>query len=220
MKNTTKNQEESLNNSLSKSQGIDLSKVFDQTIGKSFSESIFSGLSKTQKPASKTYPDGSTYHCWPLLGISTLTEPPNQKIDSIYVFFNDKRYKPFKGVLPYNLDIKMTNGDVVSYLGEPEVKSGGKLNFITLNYQRIGVEIEFFSKVWEVGDAPIKSVCLYPIDPKFGEGGDNFICAVCRKKTTKICSRCKMVYYCCREHQLLHWKVHKKFCKKLKKKVE
>ena len=29
------------------------------------------------------------------------------------------------------------------------------------------------------------------------------------------CSRCQIVYYCCVEHQRLHWKEHKKICKPL-----
>ena len=35
-------------------------------------------------------------------------------------------------------------------------------------------------------------------------------CPVCNKEATKMCSRCKAVYYCCVEHQREHWKVHKK----------
>ena len=37
-------------------------------------------------------------------------------------------------------------------------------------------------------------------------------CNVCGKDATKFCSRCKLVYYCCVEHQKSDWKKHKKTC--------
>lgn len=37
-------------------------------------------------------------------------------------------------------------------------------------------------------------------------------CSVCNKKTTKVCGRCKIWYYCNKEHQKQHWKVHKSEC--------
>ena len=40
-------------------------------------------------------------------------------------------------------------------------------------------------------------------------------CIVCGKTSPfKRCSNCKCVGYCCREHQKIHWKVHKKACSK------
>ncbi|PRP81485.1 hypothetical protein PROFUN_10925 [Planoprotostelium fungivorum] len=39
-------------------------------------------------------------------------------------------------------------------------------------------------------------------------------CPVCRQPSTQKCSRCKVVYYCGREHQKEHWKEHKKTCSK------
>ncbi|KAA6391320.1 MAG: hypothetical protein EZS28_013154 [Streblomastix strix] len=38
-------------------------------------------------------------------------------------------------------------------------------------------------------------------------------CDVCGKECTLQCSRCKAASYCCKEHQVLHWQFHKKFCK-------
>ncbi len=41
-------------------------------------------------------------------------------------------------------------------------------------------------------------------------------CAVCgAKQNLKVCSQCKIVYYCSREHQLQDWKEHKKVCRKM-----
>jgi hypothetical protein len=31
-----------------------------------------------------------------------------------------------------------------------------------------------------------------------------------------ICSACKSVEYCCKEHQVMHWPKHKKFCKEIR----
>lgn len=33
-----------------------------------------------------------------------------------------------------------------------------------------------------------------------------------RCKASNVCSKCKSVWYCGREHQKLHWKEHKKVC--------
>ena len=40
------------------------------------------------------------------------------------------------------------------------------------------------------------------------------ICALCPKTINlKLCSRCQLVFYCCREHQISDWKIHKLDCK-------
>lgn len=46
-------------------------------------------------------------------------------------------------------------------------------------------------------------------------------CNACEKQEDKnnrfkVCSKCKLVYYCCRECQVGHWKTHKRYCKKTK----
>ena len=43
---------------------------------------------------------------------------------------------------------------------------------------------------------------------KFGN-----ICALCAVPATSTCAKCKMVYYCCREHQAQDFKIHKLICK-------
>ena len=35
------------------------------------------------------------------------------------------------------------------------------------------------------------------------------------EKDLNACMRCKLVHYCCKEHQRLHWPEHKKNCKEL-----
>lgn len=41
---------------------------------------------------------------------------------------------------------------------------------------------------------------------------DGFLCENCKQDATKRCSKCKQVWYCTRECQLAHWKVHKPKC--------
>jgi len=128
-------------------------------------------------------------------------------LTSVFVYFNDKRYAPFQGMLPFNLNIKLTTGEVVGYLGEPDKKSGGKLSNICIAYNRLGVEFEFYSKIWESADAPLSYISFFaPIET-------SSICAICGIDSKKKCSVCGLVYYCGRDHQVLHWKVHKNLCK-------
>jgi len=38
--------------------------------------------------------------------------------------------------------------------------------------------------------------------------------------SNKACLGCKVVYYCSRECQVVHWKVHKSLCKQLQGQLE
>lgn len=38
-------------------------------------------------------------------------------------------------------------------------------------------------------------------------------CAECQKPAELKCSACKLVTYCCKDHQKKHWKQHKNICK-------
>jgi len=38
------------------------------------------------------------------------------------------------------------------------------------------------------------------------------VCGLCSQHAKTLCSKCKKVYYCCREHQVSDWKAHKKNC--------
>ncbi|XP_067941827.1 prolyl hydroxylase EGLN3-like [Watersipora subatra] len=43
------------------------------------------------------------------------------------------------------------------------------------------------------------------------------VCVVCQSKDKpKLCSSCQSVSYCCKEHQVQHWKIHKASCVKPK----
>jgi hypothetical protein len=39
-------------------------------------------------------------------------------------------------------------------------------------------------------------------------------CHVCKKETTLTCGRCMSIYYCSKEHQKEHWKIHRFYCTK------
>jgi len=40
-------------------------------------------------------------------------------------------------------------------------------------------------------------------------------CEVCNKPSTLKCTRCKWIYYCCKQHQLDDWKKHRSLCKQM-----
>ncbi|KAI0057396.1 hypothetical protein BV25DRAFT_1437724 [Artomyces pyxidatus] len=44
------------------------------------------------------------------------------------------------------------------------------------------------------------------------EGADHHVCATCGASASERCSRCKIVYYCSREHQISDWRKHRKEC--------
>ena len=45
-----------------------------------------------------------------------------------------------------------------------------------------------------------------------GEDGDQFICAKCGAAANQRCTGCHSTFYCTRECQKLHWKLHKSQC--------
>ena len=51
-------------------------------------------------------------------------------------------------------------------------------------------------------------------DPKTNqvEISNDKTCEHCGSSANLRCSKCQSIYYCTREHQLAHWKSHKKFC--------
>ena len=51
--------------------------------------------------------------------------------------------------MPYNLNFTMTNEHIVRLLGEPSTKGGGGLNNIYINYDALGIEINFNTLNWE-----------------------------------------------------------------------
>lgn len=45
------------------------------------------------------------------------------------------------------------------------------------------------------------------------------VCAECQQPADLKCSACKLVAYCCKEHQKQHWKTHKSLCRPFKVRI-
>lgn len=177
-------------------------------LGLKFEESVFF---EWVQPEIKVFGAKEKYFSWYEKGVSIIIK--EKIIDCIFLYFIYPKFKQYKGELPFGLRGDLNNGELVCYLGEPNEKSGGGSSNITMNYKRLGLEIEFHSRVWSLPDAHFSYLALYehknkPLD---------LICAVCKKISTKKCSKCKLVFYCGRECQVKHWKYHKEFCLKGKK---
>jgi hypothetical protein len=43
-----------------------------------------------------------------------------------------------------------------------------------------------------------------------------YFCKICETPTKSYCKACSNAYYCCKDHQKKHWKIHKKECFPLK----
>lgn len=39
------------------------------------------------------------------------------------------------------------------------------------------------------------------------------LCAECKQPAELKCSACKLIWYCSKDHQKTHWKVHKSSCR-------
>lgn len=76
---------------------------------------------------------------------------------------------------------------------------------------------------------PTKHLCLNPASPspasdlspampnatkdELKQRPQAKICAVCAKEGAQLCARCKKFYYCSKDCQKAHWKIHKRDCK-------
>ena len=150
------------------------------------------------------------YLTWPEFGVSLELE--NRQLKNIYLYFMDKLFKKFAGSLPYNFTSESTNDQVVGFLGEPDKKTGGKTEQISLSYERLGVQFDFITKVWESTGSPLAMIVLFR--PEIEVCPE--ICGLCRKPSTSRCSNCKLVNYCSEKCQTSHWKLHKSYCKLIK----
>ncbi|GBO14115.1 Egl nine 1 [Araneus ventricosus] len=53
------------------------------------------------------------------------------------------------------------------------------------------------------------------IPQRTAENSPNF-CEWCMNIATSNCGNCHAAYYCCRDHQLAHWSIHKQICRKIR----
>jgi len=158
----------------------------------------------------KSFEEGSTkfsYYFDYKVGISIGFK--DNSINSVFLYSQyDKKFQKWAHSLPYGFHFDMNNVDIVSFLGEPSQKSGGKTIPICLSYERLGIEITFVGSSWELFDNKINFICLFAKDTS----SDKMTCAVCAKQSNLKCSQCLLACYCSKECQANHWKVHKKYC--------
>ena len=139
-------------------------------------------------------------------GISYCFE--NKVLTTIYLYNEfDKKFKQYKGDIPYGLSMKMVGGDFVCKFGEPNKKTGGAGKAeIAMEYNALGLEINFLARIWDK-NSPITYLALYQPNP------EEKICGVCSKKENlMLCGKCKLISYCGTVCQKNHWKFHKPFC--------
>ena len=133
----------------------------------------------------------------------------DQLFNSVFLYGPyDKKFKSWSHKLPFSITFEMNNVDIISFFGEPTIKSGGKTIPISLSYEFLGIEITFISGSWEMLDNKINFICIFEPNNSI----EMLFCAVCRKQTTSKCGQCKLIFYCGRDCQTKHWKVHKKYC--------
>lgn len=160
------------------------------------------------------------------LGISFgFTDNDNKDcITEIFVYNKDKQFSKFSELKdpgksgddniaanqPYKISMDWTNGNFVSYLGEPEKKTGGRAQPISQVYERLGLELNFDAYNWETSDSHLTYIVLYKPDDLAVKK-----CSFCGKsdqKTIKKCGKCMLVGYCTTDCQQKHWKSHKIYC--------
>jgi len=194
-----------------------LDKDWHSLFGKEFQSPEFQEII-TQQPGKKfehkVFKDPSGTHEYYFnydLGLSLSFN--NGIFSSIFIYGKfDKKFTAFTGKLPYFLNFDMNNADIVSFLGEPNKKQGGRTVPISLTYERLGIEFTFISPIWDITDNKLNFICLFPKNTSKDDGV--VICALCRKSASSFCSQCKTVAYCSLACQTAHWKVHKIHCNK------
>ena len=118
----------------------------------------------------------------------------------------DKKFKKFKGTLPYNVNLSMKAQEIFCKFAEPSQKSGGKMLPITLSYENFGIEFTFITNNWGDFQSPISFVCLF----KPENNPEKYLCGVCLKKYPKFeCQKCGFVKYCGEECKATLAKFHK-----------
>jgi len=75
-------------------------------------------------------------------------------------------FKKYTGVMPQEISWDMNNAKVVSKLGEPSKKPprGGTIP-IFVDYENLGLQIDFKTISYEDRDNPLTCICLYPPKP-------------------------------------------------------
>lgn len=173
-------------------------------------EKIINPLTKNHEKEQKKFFEETQeflYESYPNIGLSLCFK--NSKLFSVYLYADyNRKFKKYKGFIPYNLTLNLNNEEIVSKLGEPNQKTGGKTIPIAIAYDNLGLEITFITNNWNDYKSPISFICIYAPEnnPK------KSICGVCGKEASYFCGECKLVKYCGAICQKIHWKFHKKYC--------
>jgi hypothetical protein len=114
----------------------------------------------------------------------------------------------YKSELPYGLNFKFLNRDIISYLGDSKTK--GSASGIWISYPHLGLELTFLNKVWEDSENPIIFISLFKPEVKALD-----YCSVCLNNLTQKplkCSQCDYVAYCSEKCKSVHLPYHNKIC--------
>lgn len=162
----------------------------------------------------RSFPD-ITYNTHPDQGYSIASR---QGLAEYVILYSGRtaNIKRYTGVLPYGINFEETNASIVRRLGEPtkSANPSAKHLGIELTYSHFGLTIELVNKNWDDKENMISNLILFGEDHKDAfnySGGDKF-CTVCHRISYSHCGRCRLINYCSRECQILHWKTHKKVC--------
>jgi len=107
-----------------------------------------------------------TFYNFKSAGISLcfMKEDESLKLDCIWVYNGGiDGFAQFKGRVPFELSLDMTNADVVEKLGEPQGKPlRGNVIAMFVDYKKLGLQIDFVGKSYDDNKNPISSICFYP----------------------------------------------------------
>lgn len=116
---------------------------------------------KSVKEERKTYSD-CYYLNFKEEGISFCFKA--SRLDSIFIYssYNKDKFLEFKGKLPYGLSWDMNNVNVVQRFGEPSGKPTRSHRIpIYVDYERLGLLIDFVDSSYENLDNRIACICIY-----------------------------------------------------------
>jgi hypothetical protein len=133
----------------------------------------------------------------------------NKKLQCVYLYNdNIQGFKQYKESLPFNLNWKMHNTDIVHIFGDSKIKGGGpRASNIWIAYERLGIEFNFLNKAWEDLENPIIFISLF-------EKTATSFCNVCLNDISNLskCDKCDILQYCSEKCKNIHISFHKKYC--------
>eukprot|EP00698_Gefionella_okellyi_P005964 TRINITY_DN15399_c0_g1_i1.p1 TRINITY_DN15399_c0_g1~~TRINITY_DN15399_c0_g1_i1.p1 ORF type:complete len:149 (+),score=24.22 TRINITY_DN15399_c0_g1_i1:5-451(+) len=104
-------------------------------------------------------PDGLSF-CFDIIGADNAV----LTLGGIHVFNGVQGYIACKLALPHGVHLRMTNVDVVTLLGEPTKKGGGRSMPVFIVYERVGLQVDFQSASWEDLANPIVSLTYFSVE--------------------------------------------------------